>query len=170
MKVTILILIDGFLQQKNNIFSFCQTLCHNPYFNRWFSAILHHRSLILRECRHNPYFNRWFSAIRVTAGNSFKHICVTILILIDGFLQQEHILVVLYLKNGHNPYFNRWFSAIWIQDAPTRSNTKVTILILIDGFLQYDNLNEFLECIVSHNPYFNRWFSAIEKSSNVKSQ
>ena len=37
--------------------------CHNPYFNRWFSAIENH------ECKkewgdcHNPYFNRWFSAI-----------------------------------------------------------------------------------------------------------
>ena len=37
--------------------------CHNPYFNRWFSAI---RAFGLRRqllgC-HNPYFNRWFSAI-----------------------------------------------------------------------------------------------------------
>ena len=37
--VTILILIDGFLQfmavnKKEEIYS-----CHNPYFNRWFSAI-----------------------------------------------------------------------------------------------------------------------------------
>ena len=39
---------------------------HNPYFNRWFSAI---NSMHLL-CRywfesHNPYFNRWFSAIRI---------------------------------------------------------------------------------------------------------
>ena len=38
--------------------------CHNPYFNRWFSAIK-----LMQDkdedyyCRHNPYFNRWFSAI-----------------------------------------------------------------------------------------------------------
>ena len=36
--------------------------------------------------RHNPYFNRWFSAIEKTA-TSVKNIIVTILILIDGFLQ-----------------------------------------------------------------------------------
>ena len=37
--VTILILIDGFLQYKvkDNIYNVM--LCHNPYFNRWFSAI-----------------------------------------------------------------------------------------------------------------------------------
>ena len=40
---------------------------------------------------------------------------VTILILIDGFLQY---LLTDYLKlyqYGHNPYFNRWFSAILVQ-------------------------------------------------------
>ena len=36
---------------------------------------------------HNPYFNRWFSAI--DAGDRFRSLqkLVTILILIDGFLQ-----------------------------------------------------------------------------------
>ena len=38
---------------------------HNPYFNRWFSAM----SLgnIKNKCMgsHNPYFNRWFSAIQI---------------------------------------------------------------------------------------------------------
>ena len=37
---------------------------------------------------------------------------VTILILIDGFLQyywQRNLLQCIY---SHNPYFNRWFSAI----------------------------------------------------------
>ena len=61
---------------------------------------------------------------------------VTILILIDGFLQ----LMKLNLSD---------------------LTKQVTILILIDGFLQYDN-NDILgynkEC---HNPYFNRWFSAM---------
>ena len=39
--------------------------CHNPYFNRWFSAIkciIISNSLV--EDGHNPYFNRWFSAIK----------------------------------------------------------------------------------------------------------
>ena len=61
--VTILILIDGFLQyhlliQKNGF-----GISHNPYFNRWFSAIqnMGFTSPLLHS--HNPYFNRWFSAI-----------------------------------------------------------------------------------------------------------
>ena len=38
---------------------------HNPYFNRWFSAIEYKGKLsdFNLKC-HNPYFNRWFSAIR----------------------------------------------------------------------------------------------------------
>ena len=42
----------------------CSKTCHNPYFNRWFSAI---SILTVKESAkssHNPYFNRWFSAIR----------------------------------------------------------------------------------------------------------
>ena len=38
---------------------------------------------------------------------------VTILILIDGFLQLVNVLIVLIVKISHNPYFNRWFSAMW---------------------------------------------------------
>ena len=37
---------------------------------------------------------------------------VTILILIDGFLQYEDALCTVSVEDGHNPYFNRWFSAI----------------------------------------------------------
>ena len=61
---------------------------------------------------------------------------VTILILIDGFLQ-----------------FNR----------ANISGKKdiVTILILIDGFLQYLFSNMKTNTSQSHNPYFNRWFSAM---------
>ena len=61
--------------------------CHNPYFNRWFSAI----SNLLYRCKslycHNPYFNRWFSAITKMEMKSEIIRYVTILILIDGFLQ-----------------------------------------------------------------------------------
>ena len=36
---------------------------HNPYFNRWFSAIsIGVPKTMTMKC-HNPYFNRWFSAI-----------------------------------------------------------------------------------------------------------
>ena len=36
---------------------------------------------------HNPYFNRWFSAIKRQAFVKMLKKFVTILILIDGFLQ-----------------------------------------------------------------------------------
>ena len=38
--VTILILIDGFLQCNTLFIDVFKYRCHNPYFNRWFSAIL----------------------------------------------------------------------------------------------------------------------------------
>ena len=39
-QVTILILIDGFLQYEGkNIYIYRQEKSHNPYFNRWFSAM-----------------------------------------------------------------------------------------------------------------------------------
>ena len=59
---------------------------HNPYFNRWFSAIRFYKINSILWCGHNPYFNRWFSAIRI-----FKRYGRGV---------------------SHNPYFNRWFSAI----------------------------------------------------------
>ena len=37
--VTILILVDGFLQFNYEFKRIYGTLCHNPYFSRWFSAI-----------------------------------------------------------------------------------------------------------------------------------
>ena len=37
--VTILILIDGFLQSDNDDLLSESDFSHNPYFNRWFSAI-----------------------------------------------------------------------------------------------------------------------------------
>ena len=37
---------------------------------------------------------------------------VTILILVDGFLQFETIDYIDGRGFGHNPYFSRWFSAI----------------------------------------------------------
>ena len=40
LSVTILILIDGFLQSIKEVMNDVQKYCHNPYFNRWFSAII----------------------------------------------------------------------------------------------------------------------------------
>ena len=37
---------------------------------------------------------------------------VTILILVDGFLQLTQILRKAPINECHNPYFSRWFSAI----------------------------------------------------------
>ena len=85
---------------------------HNPYFNRWFSAITDKLIMSLLSIKsHNPYFNRWFSAIaRVSNAHNIK--AVTILILIDGFLQCSYIGRISKKDTCHNPYFNRWFSAI----------------------------------------------------------
>ena len=38
-------------------------MSHNPYFNRWFSAIKTSDFINNISTSHNPYFNRWFSAI-----------------------------------------------------------------------------------------------------------
>ena len=40
-------------------------LSHNPYFNRWFSAIKKDGKKAKEALCHNPYFNRWFSAIYI---------------------------------------------------------------------------------------------------------
>ena len=71
-----------------------------------------------------------------TIGEIKATVSVTILILIDGFLQ-----------------FAVPFSIA--------SQDMVTILILIDGFLQYNLSKGIKYTKKSHNPYFNRWFSAI---------
>ena len=91
LQVTILILIDGFLQYWILMILLIMVLSHNPYFNRWFSAIPLSRTNIPINQSHNPYFNRWFSAI------------------------QKNIKVKLFVY-GHNPYFNRWFSAMYQQE------------------------------------------------------
>ena len=65
------------------------SMSHNPYFNRWFSAIQVHLMANVVLKRHNPYFNRWFSAIMAFIGSYTPY-------------------------SRHNPYFNRWFSAIKI--------------------------------------------------------
>ena len=85
---------------------------HNPYFNRWFSAMREVKKELYRPTSHNPYFNRWFSAINKRINYNKVSIKVTILILIDGFLQSVICLILILNQMSHNPYFNRWFSAI----------------------------------------------------------
>ena len=51
---------------------------------------------------HNPYFNRWFSAIGNEAIiNEFINM-VTILILIDGFLQFIMIIIILIIRKSQS--------------------------------------------------------------------
>ena len=64
-------------------------LRHNPYFNRWFSAMMKKQYNFKIVLCHNPYFNRWFSAIEASFKNCYLLYRVTILILIDGFLQSN---------------------------------------------------------------------------------
>ena len=52
---------------------------------------------------------------------------VTILILVDGFLQscKEHTYVLYH--EGHNPYFSRWFSAIKYNDRKNKSDRSQSL-------------------------------------------
>ena len=68
---------------------------------------------------HNPYFNRWFSAINILRNYKGRETKVTILILIDGFLQFKLSDLNIDSSTSHNPYFNRWFSAIYKSDKIT---------------------------------------------------
>ena len=61
---------------------------------------------------------------------------VTILILVDGFLQYDDTIVTGNSNPCHNPYFSRWFSAIQLYIIFRTPYSNVTILILVDGFLQ----------------------------------
>ena len=71
--VTILILVDGFLQFLIRISNYVDRKSHNPYFSRWFSAIC--AKYITKENHqgHNPYFSRWFSAITNIGMFSFSN-------------------------------------------------------------------------------------------------
>ena len=60
---------------------------HNPYFSRWFSAMKLGLLDNLSSLCHNPYFSRWFSAITKINTEIWQQELVTILILVDGFLQ-----------------------------------------------------------------------------------
>ena len=81
---------------------------------------------ILTEISHNPYFSRWFSAIAIETPLGLVH-KVTILILVDGFLQYHQVRANQLVIN-------------------------VTILILVDGFLQSLNYQiQILNIIASQS-------------------
>ena len=56
IQVTILILIDGFLQYNVKAVEKGRKTCHNPYFNRWFSAIPLRDSLGLKTGKSQSLF------------------------------------------------------------------------------------------------------------------
>ena len=76
----------------------------------------------------------------ITATEKKLKQTVTILILVDGFLQSYSTAFMNLSKRCHNPYFSRWFSAIALYGL-YRINKDVTILILVDGFLQFRRNN-----------------------------
>ena len=47
---------------------------HNPYFNRWFSAISSPMQGRYGPSSHNPYFNRWFSAMKIYLIIELKYV------------------------------------------------------------------------------------------------
>ena len=73
---------------------------------------------------------------RMKGAELLAYVCVTILILIDGFLQFDN-------------------------EDELEEFLTVTILILIDGFLQCICQIRKVKLLYCHNPYFNRWFSAM---------
>ena len=68
---------------------------------------------------------------------------VTILILVDGFLQFRVQKRIRDPEGRHNPYFSRWFSAIRNTRQRGQYLLLVTILILVDGFLQYEPTTQY---------------------------
>ena len=116
---------------------------------------------------HNPYFNRWFSAIEKRRKKGKRSLIVTILILIDGFLQfiicitekGVYKVTILILIDGFLQFIKLHLKL---------SDLNVTILILIDGFLQLTAVQLYCVLQPCHNPYFNRWFSAIKTDKTVK--
>ena len=91
-----LVLVDGFFAIHLSKIIIIMKKSHNPYFNRWFSAMEEQKKEKEIQESHNPYFNRWFSAIQKEDKTVKKYDMVTILILIDGFLQYR---VKKYYKN-----------------------------------------------------------------------
>ncbi len=134
--VTILILVDGFLQFIGILSTYMGNNGHNPYFSRWFSAI-----------EYWSFFSRFWRYVTILIlvdgflqflkkWRIFISMRVTILILVDGFLQSEHeelnrmqvLVTILILVDGFLQFF--------IKKLANSKKQEVTILILVDGFLQ----------------------------------
>ena len=105
----------------------------------------------VNQGNHNPYFSRWFSAMLNMGYSKEDLIEITILILVDGFLQFFLIKKKKRPIKDHNPYFSRWFSAIWGDPYRKPKFLEITILILVDGFLQYGKKELYKEDILSQS-------------------
>ena len=133
---------------------------------------------------HNPYFSRWFSAILFIGVHITTFERVTILILVDGFLQFEEMNKEDKIINMSQSLFQQMVFCNGDMHKRTISAKEVTILILVDGFLQQIHTQTMMILLRSqslfqqmvfcniyrrnrgrkqtrHNPYFSRWFSAI---------
>ena len=79
--------------------------CHNPYFNRWFSAIFKQQVSKEDKKSHNPYFNRWFSAIAAKISQNFTFLCKK-LVFSDSFceLYFTQLLYINYCTNYLNTF------------------------------------------------------------------
>ena len=94
---------------------FCSSeTCHNPYFNRWFSAIKNNFIEYHDEISHNPYFNRWFSAIAAKISQNFTFLCKK-LVFSDSFCEL-YFTQPLYINYCTN-YLNTFLLKIGIIKA-----------------------------------------------------
>ena len=137
--------------------------CHNTYFSRLFSAI---EDFVLSYSQgldsHNPYFSRWFSAMQPVKVLNMN-LEVTILILVDGFLQYKLKFRIAVLKQSHNPYFSRWFSAIDSEEYKKGQKKVSQSLFQQMVFCNKKAYKRMVTRYKRHNPYFSRWFSAIKE-------
>ena len=99
------------------------------------NIIINITALIQLEC-HNPYFSRWFSAIKSSHIIILMGQQVTILILVDGFLQWTNITYIDTTLKESQSLFQQMVFCNVIYKQKTFKKEDVTILILVDGFLQ----------------------------------
>ena len=109
---------------------------HNPYFSRWFSAIKDGKKAKEALFMSQSLFQQMVFCNEEEPEVEVKYFQVTILILVDGFLQ-------LQLKQSYG--IRIWWSQSLFQQMVFCNNEShrvlinlehVTILILVDGFLQ----------------------------------
>ena len=110
--VTILILVDGFLQSEVKVKYFQWIQVSQSLFQQMVFCNLKMKSISLQQqTSHNPYFSRWFSAIKQRVIIGFQRVQS------QSLFQQMVFCNKIFrqfndISRCHNPYFSRWFSAI----------------------------------------------------------